>query len=558
LKKTSVIFLLGVSLLLLCLVYPVNAIGIFRNTNGNWSLDYNNAGVNDKTFHFGKLGDIPVIGDWNKDGISDVGVFRPSTGNWYLDTTKTGVVNKTFQFGKTGDIPVIGDWNGDGASDAGVFRPSNGNWYLDTTKTGVVNKTFQFGKTGDLPKALPLPPAAPVAAFTSDVQSGNAPLTVRFTDSSTGTAPLTYAWDFTNDGVNGNMTRNPSFKYSTPGTYTVKLTVTNSVGNDSEIKNGYITVHEVPVAPVANFFANKRSGNAPLTVRFTDSSTGTAPLTYVWDFTDDGEEDSDNKDPIFTYDTPGTYTVKLTVTNNVDTDVERKTGYITVTEGQPIGSPAGVALTFDDDTIDQWTAIRGLLQPYNAHVTFFISQFEHLDEDQIDKLRTLKADGHEIAFHGSNHEDAAAYLKNHTIQQYLDYEIIPGVNLMKDAGLAPVDFAYPYGAEDDSLTAALQAYFVHVRGTQSQINDPIFYEYGSNQLLIEGVGIDDLTYGNTMNDIYEGISNAKQEDKILIFYAHEPVQTVTEKYTISYDRLEKILINVSEQDMRFYTVSELA
>ncbi len=34
------------------------------------------------------------------------------TGSWYMDTTKYGVVNKTFQFGKSGDIPVVGDWDG--------------------------------------------------------------------------------------------------------------------------------------------------------------------------------------------------------------------------------------------------------------------------------------------------------------------------------------------------------------------------------------------------------------------------------------------------------------
>ena len=77
------------------------------------------------------------------------GVFR--NGNWYLDTTKTGTVNKTFHFGTTGDVPLIGDWDGNGVSDAGVFRPANGNWYLDTTKTGTVNKTFHFGTTGDVP-----------------------------------------------------------------------------------------------------------------------------------------------------------------------------------------------------------------------------------------------------------------------------------------------------------------------------------------------------------------------------------------------------------------------
>jgi PKD repeat protein len=645
LKKTSVILLLVVLLFLLFLAYPVSAVGVFRNTTGNWSLDYNNTGSTDSTFHFGKTGDIPVVGDWNGDMTIDAGVFRPSTGTWYLDTTRTGVIASAFQFGKSGDVPVVGDWNGDMTIDIGVFRPSTGTWYLDTTRTGVIASSFQFGKSGDVPKALQLPSVAPAAAFTSDVLSGNAPLTVRFTSQSAGTAPLSYSWDFNNDGaedssspspdyvytspgiytvnltvsngagsdselkagyitvtpapvppvpaftadvregivpltvrftsqsagtaplsyswdfnndgVEDSTTGNPTFTYHAPGTYTVKLTVINSVGNDSVIREGYITVNEVPVAPVANFFTNKRSGSAPLTVRFSDSSTGTAPLTYEWDFDNDGEEDSDSRDPTFTYISPGTYTVKLTVTNDVDTDIERKTDYITVTEAQPGGPYAGVALTFDDNTIDQWYEIRDLLQPYNAHVTFFVSQFEGLDEDQIDKLRTLKADGHEIAFHGTNHEDAALYLNNHSIQEYIDDEIIPGISLMENAGLTPVDFAYPYGSENDTLTAALQTYFIHIRGTQSRIDDPIYYEYGSNQLLIEGIGIDDQTYGNTLDDIYDGILTAKQEDKILIFYAHEPVQNVTGNYMISYDRIEKILINASEQDMKFYTVSEL-
>ncbi len=51
-------------------------------------------------------------------------------------------------------------------------------------------------------------PVAPVAAFTSDKQSGYAPLTVQFTDKSTGTTPRTYAWDFGDGGTSGS--RSPS------------------------------------------------------------------------------------------------------------------------------------------------------------------------------------------------------------------------------------------------------------------------------------------------------------------------------------------------------------
>ncbi len=85
------------------------------------------------------------------------------------------MVYKRFRFGTTGDIPVTGDWNNDGSCDAGIFRSSSGYWALETTKTGAVYRKFHFGTQGDLPKALHLVPCVPVAAFTSDVQSGDAP-----------------------------------------------------------------------------------------------------------------------------------------------------------------------------------------------------------------------------------------------------------------------------------------------------------------------------------------------------------------------------------------------
>ena len=91
-------------------------------------------------------------------------------------------------------------------------------------------------------------PVAPVAAFTADVTNGQVPLTVQFTDASTGTSTLSYAWDFTNDGTVDSTIQNPAYMYTTAGTYTVDLTVTNVQGTDSEIKTGYIVVNS-PVSP---------------------------------------------------------------------------------------------------------------------------------------------------------------------------------------------------------------------------------------------------------------------------------------------------------------------
>lgn len=81
----------------------------------------------------------------------------------------------------------------------------------------------------------------PVANFTASVTSGNFPLTVQFTDTSTN-YPTSWLWDFKNDGTATSTQQNPSYTYTAAGTYTVKLTATNSAGSNVVTKTGYITV----------------------------------------------------------------------------------------------------------------------------------------------------------------------------------------------------------------------------------------------------------------------------------------------------------------------------
>jgi parallel beta-helix repeat protein len=111
------------------------------------------------------------------------------------------------------------------------------NFYYGMKPVTPGNATAVVKMTVNIPA-----PAAPVAAFTSDVQTGTAPLTVQFTDQSTGDGITDWAWDFTNDGTVDSAEPSPSHIYDTAGTYTVNLTVTNAGGNDSEVKTDYITV----------------------------------------------------------------------------------------------------------------------------------------------------------------------------------------------------------------------------------------------------------------------------------------------------------------------------
>ncbi|MFN2371547.1 MAG: S8 family serine peptidase, partial [Candidatus Krumholzibacteriia bacterium] len=82
-----------------------------------------------------------------------------------------------------------------------------------------------------------------------------------------------------------------------------------------------------PIAPVADFGGTPTSGTYPLNVAFTDLSSG-APTSWSWNFGDGGTASVQN--PVHTYAAAGTYTVSLTVANDVGSDTATRTDYITV------------------------------------------------------------------------------------------------------------------------------------------------------------------------------------------------------------------------------------
>jgi len=89
---------------------------------------------------------------------------------------------------------------------------------------------------------------APTAAFSASATSGQAPLTVNFTDLSTG-SPTSWSWNFGDGGT--ASAQNPSHNYSAAGVFTVSLTATNASGSDAEVKTDYITVTAPPTGGVS-------------------------------------------------------------------------------------------------------------------------------------------------------------------------------------------------------------------------------------------------------------------------------------------------------------------
>ena len=201
---------------------------------------------------------------------------------------------------------------------------------------------------------------APVANFTANQTTGYAPLPVEFTDISTGTI-VSRAWDFENDGVVDSTEQAVVHTYAHPGNYTVNLTDSNDGGSNSSVRTEYIVVRAVP-APVVEFSANLTTGYAPLAVQFTDDSKGPGLINWSWDFTNDGVADSTDQNPVYTYTTPGTYAVSLSVkgTGGITTMVRKD--FIIVSAGVPaapkaefVGTPthgkAPLTVQFTDKSI---------------------------------------------------------------------------------------------------------------------------------------------------------------------------------------------------------------
>lgn len=118
----------------------------------------------------------------------------------------------------------------------------------------------------------------------------------------------TFFWDF---GDNQTSTAtNPSHTYNETGIFMVTLTTTNGCGESTET----FSVEVLSVPPNAGFNISEVNGCVPFEVTFTDNSTGT-PTSWEWALPGSDNENATEQNPTVTYNTPGTYSVSLTVTN---------------------------------------------------------------------------------------------------------------------------------------------------------------------------------------------------------------------------------------------------
>ena len=185
----------------------------------------------------------------------------------------------------------------------------------------------------------PTPPAnqAPVAAFTSSVSGLSATVNGSTSTDADGTI-ASYAWDF-GDGATATGVTPAAHAYAAAGTYQVKLTVTDDKGATGTVTKA-VTVTAGPANqnPVASFTATPTD----LTVAV-DGTASTDPdgsvASYAWNFGDGSTATGSTAS--HPYAAAGTYTVTLTVTDNLG-------AVNTVTKSVTVVAPAGAAFAADD------------------------------------------------------------------------------------------------------------------------------------------------------------------------------------------------------------------
>lgn len=129
--------------------------------------------------------------------------------------------------------------------------------------------------------------------------------------------PVQVTWTFGDSNSSTGAATTHSF--SDPGTYSVTAVATNNNGRFSDSRAFTVVVAPLPVpAAIVSLRANDMGPDTRTQVRFTASTNGDAPLSYSWDFGDGSS--STQSSPTNTYSNPGTYTVKLQLSNEFGSD----------------------------------------------------------------------------------------------------------------------------------------------------------------------------------------------------------------------------------------------
>jgi PKD repeat protein len=224
-------------------------VGVNCVTRMRVSMKYNAAPTPCESFSYGEVEDYTV-------DISPIGGLPPVADFTADNTTITegGSINFT---DLSTNNPDTWDWTFDGGTPAtSTLQNPTVTYNAAGTYTVTLTATNAYGTDTETKvdyitvQPVGQPPAADFSASATTICAGDS---VTFTDQSTN-SPNAWEWSFPGGMPSSSTEQNPTVTYTTPGTYTVTLTVYNAYGSDTETKVDYIIVLDCPscIGTIAN------------------------------------------------------------------------------------------------------------------------------------------------------------------------------------------------------------------------------------------------------------------------------------------------------------------
>ncbi|MCF0206325.1 MAG: PKD domain-containing protein, partial [Bacteroidales bacterium] len=247
--------------------------------------------------------------------FTDLSSGRPVSWNWTFQGAQTITSNE--------QNPSNICYNNPGVYNVTLYvQDADGNYDSEVCNACIVVSSDNNLPIADFEASITVIPVGGVVRFSNLSQNG----------------PFSqWAWSF-EGGTPATSSDSvpPVIAYTEVGTYDVELRCRKTNGvQDVERKENYIrVVPQSDETPTANFSCNKTLVRPGELVTFVDLSRGN-PYRWNWQFEGGDITTSNQPNPRVIYNAEGTYSVKLTVSNNIGTDELYREAYIIVSNSDP-------------------------------------------------------------------------------------------------------------------------------------------------------------------------------------------------------------------------------
>jgi len=125
-----------------------DAVGLFDPTTREWYLDRTAKGAGGAPFVFGPAEAVvvPLAGKWSDAAESSVALYAAESANFYFKhAAASGAADVVVNYGVPGSLPIVGDWDGDGIDTVGICSLADGCFHLRNVNTpGGAHVTYEL------------------------------------------------------------------------------------------------------------------------------------------------------------------------------------------------------------------------------------------------------------------------------------------------------------------------------------------------------------------------------------------------------------------------------